>query len=168
MKNFGEYHDLYLETNILLLTDIFMNYTIMYLKDNSLDSSYYISAPGMFNNSLYKSSEVELKLITDKDNYLIVEDEICAITQYIPTEILDKVSLEKVSDIQSIAPDAEIDYILEVDLEVLVHLYDYFADYSLAPEKQIISENWLSLYNEISLPSSPDIYEAWNKGYKDS
>ncbi|CAG8734823.1 12048_t:CDS:2, partial [Racocetra fulgida] len=35
-----------------------------------------------------------------------------------PTEILDKVSPEEVPDIQSIAPDAEIGYALEVDLEV--------------------------------------------------
>ncbi|KAF0345188.1 zinc finger protein: PROVISIONAL [Gigaspora margarita] len=66
-----------------------------------------------------------------------------------PTEILDKVSPEEVPDIQSIAPDTEIDYILEVDLEVPVHLYDYFADYPLASEKQIISKNWLSLYNKM-------------------
>ncbi|CAI2197534.1 5182_t:CDS:1, partial [Funneliformis geosporum] len=47
-----------------------------------------------------------------------------------------------------IAPDAEIGYLLEVDLEIPIHLYDFFADYSLAPEKQIVPENWLSLYNE--------------------
>jgi hypothetical protein len=45
-------------------------------------------------------------------------------------------------------PDAEISYLLEVDLEVPVHLYNFFADYPLALEKQIVSENWLSLYNE--------------------
>ena len=65
-----------------------------------------------------------------------------------PTEILGKVSPEKVPDIQSIAPDAEIGYMLELDLEAPVHLHDYFADYPLAPEKQIIPEDWLSLYNE--------------------
>ncbi|CAG8828489.1 9799_t:CDS:2, partial [Gigaspora margarita] len=59
-----------------------------------------------------------------------------------------KVALEKIPDIQSIAPDAEIGYILEVDLEALVHLHDFFADYLLAPEKQLVPENWLSLYNE--------------------
>ncbi|CAG8496309.1 16385_t:CDS:2, partial [Racocetra fulgida] len=51
-------------------------------------------------------------------------------------------------DIQSIAPDAEIGYMSEVDLEVLAHLHDLFADYPLVSEKQIISENWLSPYNE--------------------
>ncbi|CAG8474919.1 5080_t:CDS:2 [Racocetra persica] len=64
--------------------------------------------------------------------------------------------------------DAKIGYILEVDLKAPVHLHDYFADYFLAPEKQIVPENWLSLYNEILLPSSPDIYEVQNEGYKSS
>ena len=189
MKNFGEYHDLYLETDVLLLADVFMNYTIMCLKDDGLDPSHYVSAPGMFNDSLYKSSRAELKLMTNMDEYLTVENGIrggmtmtshryakannpqCpdyesnkpnswimyedmnalysgAMTQYMPTEILDKVALEKIPDIQSIVPDAEIGYTLEVDLEVPVHLHDFFADYPLAPEKQIVPEDWLSLYNE--------------------
>ena len=162
---------------------------IMCLKDDGLDPSHYVSAPGMFNDSLYKSSGAELKLMTDMDEYLMVENGIrggmtmvshryaksnnpqCpdydpskpkswtlyedmnalysgAMTQYMPTEILGKVSPEEVPDIQSIAPDAEIGYMLELDLEAPVHLHDYFADYPLASEKQIISEDWLSLYNE--------------------
>ncbi|CAG8797878.1 21151_t:CDS:2, partial [Dentiscutata erythropus] len=162
----------------------------MCLKDDGLDPSHYVSTPGMFNDSLYKSSGVELKLMTDMDEYLIVENGIrggmtmashryakannpqCpdyepskpkswalyedmnalysgAMTQYMLTEILGKVSPEEVPDIQSIVPDTEIGYILEVDLEAPVHLHDYFADYPLVPEKQIIPENWLSLYNEI-------------------
>ncbi|CAG8798307.1 35497_t:CDS:1, partial [Racocetra persica] len=72
-----------------------------------------------------------------------------AMMQYMPTEIIGKVGPEEVPDIQTIAPNAEIGYMLEVDLEVLAHLHDFFADYPLAPEKQIILENWLSLYNEI-------------------
>ncbi|CAB4484717.1 unnamed protein product [Rhizophagus irregularis] len=189
MKNFREYHDLYLETDVLLLADVFMNYTIMCLKNDGLDLFHYISAPRMFNDSLYKNSGTELKLMTNMDEYLTVENGIregmimtshryakannpqCsdyefsklnswimykdmnalysgAMTQYMLTEILDKVSPEKVPDIQSIAPDADIDYTLEVDLEVPVHLHNYFADYPLAPEKQIVLEDWFSLYNK--------------------
>ncbi|KAF0446274.1 zinc finger protein [Gigaspora margarita] len=65
------------------------------------------------------------------------------------TEILSKVSPEEVPDIQSIAPDTEKGYILEVDLEALMHLHNYFADYPLVPKKQIIPKNWISLYNEM-------------------
>ncbi|CAG8804217.1 17925_t:CDS:2, partial [Racocetra persica] len=103
--------------------------------------SHYVSASGIFNDSLYKSSRVELKLITDMDKYLIVKNGIRG--------GMTMVSPEEVPDIQSIAPDTEIGYLLEVDLEASVHLYDYFSDYPLAPEKQIILENWLSLYNKI-------------------
>ncbi|CAG8707769.1 15457_t:CDS:2 [Funneliformis mosseae] len=137
----------------------------MCLQDDGLDPSHYVSAPGMFNDFLYKSSRAELKLMTDMDEYLMVENGIRegmtmtlyedmnalysgAMIQYMPTEILGKVSLEEVPDIQSIAPDAKIGCMLELDLEVPVHLHNYFADYSLASEKQIISEDWLSLYNE--------------------
>ncbi|CAG8754662.1 2294_t:CDS:2, partial [Cetraspora pellucida] len=71
-----------------------------------------------------------------------------AMTQYMPTEILEKVGPEDIPDIQSIAPDADIGYMLEIDLEAPIHLHDFFADYPLAPEKQIVPENWISPYNE--------------------
>ena len=71
MKSFGEYHDLYLETDVLLLADVFMNYTIMCLQDDGLDPSHYVSAPGMFNDSLCKSSGAELMM--DIDEYLMVK-----------------------------------------------------------------------------------------------
>ena len=37
---------------------------------------------------------------------------------------------------------------LELDLEAPVYLHNYFADYPLTSKKQIIPEDWLSLYNE--------------------
>ena len=68
--------------------------------------------------------------------------------QYMPTEILGKVGSEEVPDIQSITPDAKINYTLKIDLEASVYLHDFFADYPLASEKQLVPENWLSLYNK--------------------
>ncbi|CAI2191873.1 1747_t:CDS:2, partial [Funneliformis geosporum] len=122
--------------NFYSLLNVFMNYTIMCLQDDSLDPSHYVSALGMFNDSLYKSSNAELKLMTDMDEYLIVENDYesskpkswimyedintlysGAITQNMLTEILGKVSPEEIPNIQSITPDAEIGYMLEVDLE---------------------------------------------------
>ncbi|CAG8448408.1 1729_t:CDS:10 [Cetraspora pellucida] len=93
----------------------------------------------------YEFSKLKFWILYEDMNNLYSD----AMIQYMPTEILSKVSLEEVPDIQNIAPDTEIGYTLEVDLEALMHLHDYFADYPLVSEKQIISENWLSLYNEI-------------------
>ncbi|PKK78772.1 hypothetical protein RhiirC2_769833 [Rhizophagus irregularis] len=42
----------------------------MCLKDDGLDPSHYVSAPRMFNDSLYKSSRAEFKLMTNMDEYL--------------------------------------------------------------------------------------------------
>jgi hypothetical protein len=52
-----------------------MNYTIICLKDDGLDLSYYVSMPRMFNNLPYK--QVKLKLMIYMDKYLIVENGIC-------------------------------------------------------------------------------------------
>jgi hypothetical protein len=54
-----------------------MNYTIICLEYDGLDLSHYVSASGMFNNSLYKSSGAELKLITNMDEYLTIKNGIC-------------------------------------------------------------------------------------------
>ncbi|CAG8582928.1 17692_t:CDS:2 [Cetraspora pellucida] len=154
IKNFEEYYDLYLETDVLLLADVFMNYTIMCLKDDGLGPSHYVSASEMFNDSLYKSSRIELKFMTDMDEYLIVENRIrrgmtMASHRYAKAnnsqcpdyEPSKPKSWALYEDMNALYSDTEIGYILEVDLEAPVHLHDYFADYPFVPEKQIIPEN---------------------------
>ncbi|CAJ0842523.1 2971_t:CDS:2 [Entrophospora sp. SA101] len=163
MKTFGKYHDLYLETDVLLLADIFMNYTIMCLKDDGLDPSHYVSAPSMFNDSLYKSSRAEIKLLTDLDQYMLVERGIRggmsmvsqryakANNPQCPDYDESKPNSwppEEIPNILEIPNDAEEGYLLEVDMEVLLNLHDLFNDNPLAPEKGVVPKNWLSPYNE--------------------
>ena len=47
IKNFGEYHDLYLKSNILLLVDGFKNFRKMCLKFPHLDPAEFLLAPGL-------------------------------------------------------------------------------------------------------------------------
>ena len=45
-KILGEYHDLYVQSNTLLLVDVFENFQSMCLEIYELDSAHYLSPPG--------------------------------------------------------------------------------------------------------------------------
>ena len=45
IKNLVEHYDLYVQIDILLLADVFQNFTNMYLEIYELDSAKFISAP---------------------------------------------------------------------------------------------------------------------------
>ena len=47
IKNFGEYRDLYLKSDVLLLADVFEKFRQMCLKSYELDSVKFISAHGL-------------------------------------------------------------------------------------------------------------------------
>ena len=47
IKNFGEYHDLYVQSNALLLADIFENFRSIYIKMCELDSAKFLLALGL-------------------------------------------------------------------------------------------------------------------------
>ena len=45
-KNLGDYHDLYVQSDTLLLTDVFENFRNFCIKVYELDPAYFLSAPG--------------------------------------------------------------------------------------------------------------------------
>ena len=47
IKNRGDYHDLYVKSDTLLLPDVFENFRNMCLKIYKLDPVYFVSAPGL-------------------------------------------------------------------------------------------------------------------------
>ena len=69
----GEYHDLYLKSDILLLADVFENVRKTCLKYYKLDPSYYFSSPGLSWDAILKMTDIKLELITDVDQYLFIE-----------------------------------------------------------------------------------------------
>ena len=57
MKNIGDYHDLYLKTDVLLLADVFENFINRSLEFYKLDPSYYFSFSGLSWDTMLKMTE---------------------------------------------------------------------------------------------------------------
>ena len=72
-NNLGEYHDLYVQSNTLLLSDISENFRNMSLNIYEIDPTYFVSAPGLAWQTSLKKTVVKLELITDYDMILITE-----------------------------------------------------------------------------------------------
>ena len=73
LKNMGEYHDLYLKTDILLLTDVLENFRKTCLTYYKLDPLHYITSPGLAWDAMLKMTGINLELITDIDMQLFIE-----------------------------------------------------------------------------------------------
>ena len=74
IKNLGEYHDLYVQSNTLLLADVFENFRDKCLDKYQLDPIHFLSAPGLAWQACLKKTGVELELLTDPDMLLTFED----------------------------------------------------------------------------------------------
>ena len=69
VKNLGEYHDLYLRSNVLLLANVFENNRKMCLKIYELNPAKFLWAPRLAWQATLKKTEIEL--ITDIDILLM-------------------------------------------------------------------------------------------------
>ena len=74
LYNLGDYHDLYVRSNTLLLADIFENFRHACLNNYELDPAHFVSLPGLAWLACLKKINVELELITDYDMLLMIED----------------------------------------------------------------------------------------------
>ena len=74
INNLGEYHDLYVRSDTLLLADIFENFRQSCLENYELDPAHFVSLPGLSWQACLKKINVELELITDYDMLLMIED----------------------------------------------------------------------------------------------
>ena len=74
LNNLGDYHDLYVQNDTLLLADVFENFRDMCLKEYELDPAHFLSLPGLAWQACLKKTNIELELLTDYDMLLMVEE----------------------------------------------------------------------------------------------
>lgn len=73
VSSLGEYTDLYLKTDVLLLCDVFEHFRNVSLQHYNLDPAYYVSAPSLSWDAMLLCTGVQLELLTDLDMYEMIE-----------------------------------------------------------------------------------------------
>ena len=74
LNNLGEYHDLYVQSDTLLLADVFENFRNTCLKVYELDPAHSLPLPGLAWQACLKKTNIKLELLTDYDMLLMVEE----------------------------------------------------------------------------------------------
>ena len=73
LKIIGDYHDLYVQSDTLLLADVFENFRNKCIEIYELDPVRFLSTPGLAWQARLKKTEVELELLTNIDMLLMTE-----------------------------------------------------------------------------------------------
>ena len=73
MEHLQDYHNLYNETDVLLLADVFESFRNICMENYKLDPAHYFTAPSLFWDACLKMTGVQLELLTDEDMLLMAE-----------------------------------------------------------------------------------------------
>jgi len=73
IRTLGEYSDLYLKIDVLLLADIFENFRNSCIASYGLDPAYYYTLPGFTWDAMLKYTRVNFELLTDIDMVMFIE-----------------------------------------------------------------------------------------------
>ena len=73
INNLREYHDLYLHTDVILLSNMFEAFRDTCLEHYSLDPAHFYTLPGLAWKACLKKTKIKLELLTDLDMLLMFE-----------------------------------------------------------------------------------------------
>ncbi len=74
IKTLGEYSDLYLATDVCLLSDVFENFRDLCLQTLKLDASHFMTAPGFAFDCMLKHTNVKLERLKQYDIQIFLEN----------------------------------------------------------------------------------------------
>ena len=73
IRTLGDYHALYLVSDVLLLTDVFENFRKTCMQYYKLDPCHYFKSPGLSWDAMLKMTNIKLELMTDIDMFQFIE-----------------------------------------------------------------------------------------------
>ena len=83
IKTMGEHHDLYLGSDVLLLTDVFETFRKTCMQYYKLDPCHYFTSPGLSFDDMLKKTDIKLELMTDIDIFQLIKKGMCGGVSYI-------------------------------------------------------------------------------------
>ena len=89
LKTMGDYHDLYLKSDIVLLADVFENFRKTCLQYYKLDPCHYFSSPGLSWDAMLKMTNIKLELMNDIDMFHFIEKGLRGGTAYIANRFVE-------------------------------------------------------------------------------
>ena len=145
LKTMGEYHNLYLQSDVLLLADVFENFRKTCLEYYRLDPCHYFTSPGLSWDAMLKMTEVNLELITDIDMYQFVEKGMRGGISY----IANRYGKANNKYMQNHNPNEESKYLMYLDANNLygwaMSQYLPTGNFKWLNEKQINQINWSNI-----------------------
>ena len=76
INNMGEYRDLYLKTDVILLANVFKAFGNVCLNNYGLDPAHFYTAPGLAWKACLKKTGIRLELLLDPDMLLCLREEL--------------------------------------------------------------------------------------------
>ena len=73
VRNLGDYHNLYLRTDVTLLANVFEAFTDTCPEHYFLDPAHFYTAPGLAWKACLRKTRIRLELLTDPDMLLMFE-----------------------------------------------------------------------------------------------
>ena len=72
-QNMGDYHDLYLKSDVLLLADVMESFRKLCEKNYELDPAHFFTTSGLAWDAMLKITEIKLELLEDPDMLMMIE-----------------------------------------------------------------------------------------------
>ena len=147
-EHLGDFHDVYLYTDIFLLADIFEAFRHVCLNNYALDPAHYYTVPGLAWDAALKFTKVELDTIHDIDIYQFLERGIRGGISMISHRYAEANN----SHLSHFNPDKPSTYITYQDAN---NLYGYamvqslpMGDFQWLSERDIQTLNVMSIHDE--------------------
>ncbi|GFW57237.1 uncharacterized protein TNCV_541522 [Trichonephila clavipes] len=144
LNNLGEYCDLYVKTDVLLLADLFENFRKICMQTYKLDPCWYFTTPALSWDAMLLLTKVAIELFTDYDMLLFIEKGVRGGI----SQCCNRYAIANNRYMSNFNPDDEIKYLMYLDAN---NLYDYAMSKYLPLKDFVWSDNNLNEQDILSL-----------------